>query len=251
MKAKKLLPWLAIPIGLCAWSAICQVTGVPDSVFPGPQSVGLAFMEEFESGRMQSDLLASIFRVTTGFCLGVLAGIPFGLLLGSFEKIRALMLGSVNFFRSLSSVAWMPFAILWFGIGDPPVIFLIFIATFFPIVLATTAACTTIPQTYFQVASEYGIFGFRKLWRIVFPAILPQLITALRMACGIAWVTVVAAEMLAGKGGLGFAIQDARNGLRTDVLMVEMILIGTIGVILDRLILMLMRHKSVRWGYEN
>ena len=155
-----------------------------------------------------------------------------------------------NFFRNLSPLAWIPFAILWFGVGDAPTSFLIFLATVFPIALATVAAVAGIPSVYFRVARDYGLTGSRLLTEVMLPAIMPQVITALRVTAGLAWVVVVAAEMIAGRDGLGFAVWDARNGLRMDLLVVAMVAIGLIGIAIDRLLVRLTRVPSVRWGYE-
>ena len=148
------------------------------------------------------------------------------------------------------ATAWMPFAILWFGVGDAAAMFLIFLSVFFSVVLATMAAVGTIPLVYFHVAQNYGLRPFEKLTRVTLPAIMPQVITTLRVTAGVAWLVDVAAEMIAGRDGLGFAVMDARNGLRTDLLVVEMIVIGVIGVFIDRLLVQLTKVPSVRWGYE-
>ncbi len=156
----------------------------------------------------------------------------------------------INFFRSLSPLAWIPFAILWFGIGDLPTVFLIFMASFFPLVLATVAAVANIPSVYFRVAGDYGFSGTEVLTKVTLPAVAPQVITSLRVTAGLAWLVVVAAEMIAGRAGLGFAIWDARNGLRMDLLVCGMIVIGVIGIVIDRILLQLTKIPSVRWGYE-
>src|SRR6185503_6070990 len=123
---------------------------------------------------------------------------------------------------------------LWFGIGDIPSIFLIFMASFFPVVIATIAAVASIPSVYFRVAEDYHFSRTELLTHVTLPAIAPQVITALRVTAGLAWVVVVAAEMIAGRDGLGFAVWDARNGLRMDLLVVGMIVIGIIGVVIDK-----------------
>jgi len=123
-------------------------------------------------------------------------------------------------------------------------------ASFFPMVLATIAAVASIPAVYFRVAQNYGYRGAELLTQVTLPAIVPQVITSLRITAGLAWVVVVAAEMIAGQDGLGFAIWDSRNGLRVDLLVVNMIVIGFIGVVIDRLLLQLTRIPSIRWGYE-
>lgn len=246
----RILPIAVMIAGIALWAALSALRVFPESAFPSPMAVAGGFVEEIKSGRLFNDLVASLFRVTTGFVLAVATGMPLGLLLGNHARARVALLPAVNFFRNLSPLAWIPFAILWFGIGDVPAIFLIFMASFFPIVLATIAAVATIPAVYFRVARDYGIRGAELLTQVTLPAILPQVITALRVTAGLAWVVVVAAEMIAGRDGLGFAIWDARNGLRMDLLVSGMIVIGIIGVVLDRILVRLTKIPSVRWGYE-
>ena len=170
--------------------------------------------------------------------------------MGQKLAARTAFLPMLNFFRNLSPLAWMPFAILWFGVGDSAAIFLIFLSAFFPVVLATMAAVANIPAVYFRVAESYGLRGAEKLFQVTIPAIMPQVITMLRVTAGLCWLVVVAAEMIAGRDGLGFAVMDSRNGLRMDFLVAEMIVIGLIGVVLDRVLERLSRIPSVRWGYE-
>ncbi len=245
-----LLPLIVAGAGVAIWY-VCSAWGVfPASAFPSPGQVVAGFAEEARRGRLWDNIIASLFRVSVGYLLSVAAGIPLGLLLGSRASFRTALLPSVNFFRSLSPLAWIPFAILWFGIGDMPAIFLIFMASFPPVVLATTAAAANIPTVYFRVAGDYGLRGNELLTRVTLPAILPQVITALRVTAGLSWVVVVAAEMIAGQDGLGFLIWDARNVLRPDLVVVGMILIGVIGIATDRLLAQLTHIPSVRWGYE-
>jgi NitT/TauT family transport system permease protein len=246
----RLLPLLVLILIVALWWGLSAIGIYPDSAFPSPQAVALGFSEEVKAGRLFDDLVASLFRVLSGFALAVASGIPLGLVLGHLSRARAALLPTVNFFRNLSPLAWIPFAILWFGIGDKPAIFLIFMASFFPLVLATIAAVASIPTVFFRVAQNYGYRGAELLTKVTLPAIVPQVITALRITAGLAWVVVVAAEMIAGQDGLGFAIWDSRNGLRVDLLVVNMIVIGLIGVVIDRLLLQLTRIPSIRWGYE-
>jgi NitT/TauT family transport system permease protein len=237
--------------GVGLWLLLSYLKLFPPSSFPSPQSVAAGLGEEVRTGRLADDMVASLFRVAAGYTLAVVLSIPVGLALGHRPAVRAALLPAVNFFRSLSPLAWIPFAILWFGIGDLPVVFLIFMATFFPLVLATLAAVANVPAVYFQVAHEYGFRGAELLTRITLPAIMPQVITALRVTGGMAWLVLVAAEMIAGRDGLGFAIWDARNGLRLDLLVCGMFVIGLTGVLLDWLLSLLSKLPSVRWGYEH
>jgi NitT/TauT family transport system permease protein len=235
---------------IVVWALVSSARLFPPSLFPHPWDVARGVWFELKSGRLVNDAIASLFRVSAGFLLAVILGVPAGLLLGHSARARAAFLPLVNFFRSLSPLAWIPFAILWLGIGDPPAIFLIFMAAFFPIVLSTTAAVANIPSVFFRVARDLGIGGPRLLSAVTLPAIAPQVITTLRVAAGLSWLVVVAAEMIAGRDGLGFAVWDARNGLRIDLLAGAMFAIGVIGAALDRMLVQLTRIPSVRWGYE-
>lgn len=251
--ASRSSPWLTAGVVaaiIALWWIVAALNVFPPSTFPSPVAVIRGFGEELRSGRLAGDLVASLFRVGAGFTLAAICGVPLGLWMGVQPRVRAALLPLINFFRSLSPLAWIPFAILWFGIGDAPAVFLIFMTTFFPIVLSTTVAVAGIPSIYFMVGRDHG-FSQRELIRqVVLPAIAPQIITALRMTAGLAWLVVVAAEMIAGRDGLGFAIWDARNGLRMDLLVSGMVVIGVIGVVLDRVLTHLTKIPSVRWAYE-
>jgi NitT/TauT family transport system permease protein len=246
----RVLPGLFALALLSLWAALSGLRLYPESVFPSPGAVAAGFAEEVTNGHMSRDIVASLFRVAAGFSLAVSLGVPLGLWLGHSIRARTTFQPAINFFRSLSPLAWIPFAILWFGIGDAPTIFLIFMSTFFPLALATTAAVANIPSVYFRVAHDCRLAGISLLHRVTLPAIMPQVIIALRVTAGLAWLVVVAAEMIAGRDGLGFAIWDARNGLRMDLLVVKMIVIGVLGVAVDRALLLLTRIPSMRWGYD-
>ncbi len=245
-----LLPLSVFTSGVVFWTVVWSAGIFHRSALPSPAAVFRALGEEIRSGRMINDLSTSLFRVTIGFLIAVLTGIPLGVWLGHKLWLRTAFLPALNFLRNLSPLAWMPFAILWFGVGDTAAIFLIVVSALFPVVLGTMAAVANIPAVYFRVAEAYGLRGLEKLFQVTLPAIMPQIITLLRVTAGLCWLVVVAAEMIAGRDGLGFAVMDSRNGLRMDLLVAEMIMIGLIGVLLDRVLLRLSRISSVRWAYE-
>ncbi|MEJ7597918.1 MAG: ABC transporter permease [Kofleriaceae bacterium] len=235
---------------LIVWWVAHALGAFPIGTVPSPPEVALAFRDELASFRLVDDTIASLFRVAWGFVAAVLLAVPLGLVIGRFAGMRAAILPWINFFRSLSPIAWIPFAIIWFGVGDPPAIFIIFLATFFQVVLATAAAAAGVPKIYYRVAEDMRFDGHEVLFRITLPAILPQLVTALRVAIGVAWMVDVAAEMIAVRSGLGYLIVDARNGLRMDLVVCGMITIGAIGIGLDALFARLAKIPSVRWGFE-
>ena len=244
------LPFLIGLVVLAAWWIACAAGAFPTGTVPAPGEVAVAFVQELGSGRLLVHAVASLYRVAWGFVGAAFAAVPLGLVIGRSAVTRAALLPWINFFRSLSPIAWVPFAIVWFGLGDPPAIFIIFLATFFQIALATAAASAAVPRVYDRVALDLELTAREVLFQITFPAILPQLVTALRVAIGVAWMVVVAAEMIARESGLGYLILDARSGLRMDLVVVAMITIGAIGIGLDVLFSRLAKLDRVRWGFE-
>ncbi|HUS26983.1 MAG TPA: ABC transporter permease [Kofleriaceae bacterium] len=245
-----MLPLLCGVVLLAIWAIARELGMFPTGTVPRPIDVLTAFGTEIRNGRLLEDAISSLFRVAWGFISAVLAAVPLGLVIGRHTMTREALLPWINFFRSLSPIAWIPFAIIWFGVGDPPAIFIIFIATFFQVVLATAAAAASVPKVYYRVSEELGMRGQQVLFQITLPAIMPQLVTALRVAIGVAWMVVVVAEMIAVPSGLGYLIIDARNGLRMDLVVVGMITIGAIGISLDILFSRLARIPSLRWGFD-
>jgi NitT/TauT family transport system permease protein len=241
--------WTGVTLLAIWWSAF-EAGLFPKGTVPSPPAVARAFQDELASGRLFDDTIASLYRVGLGYCGAVLVAVPLGLVIARSLTVRHALLPWINFFRSLSPIAWIPFAIIWFGIGDRPAIFIIFIATFFQVVLATAAAAATVPRVYYRVAEDLGLGRVQVLAEVTLPAILPQLVIALRVAIGVAWMVVVAAEMMAVRNGLGWLIIDARNGLRMDLVVVGMITIGAIGILLDLLFARLQKIPAIRWGFE-
>jgi NitT/TauT family transport system permease protein len=217
---------------------------------PGIQHVGQAFYELVSSGVLLRYSIASLFRVTAGFYLAVLLAIPLGLFLGRRRMINQWVNPVTQFLRPISPLAWIPFAMLWFGIGDKPALFIIFLACFFPILLPTIKASANIHPMYFQVAANLQLNFWQSLFSVILPATMPSIVLALRVTLGIAWMVVVAAEMIAVKSGLGYLIIDARNALRLDYVIVAMITIGFIGLLLDHVMTRLEHMESVRWRLE-
>ncbi len=241
----KALPFIAM---LAAWQMAVRFSGWSPQVFPGPVAVAAGMWELMENGTLLGHAVASLFRVTVGFYLAMLAGIPLGILLGRWQPAAQMLNPAIQFLRPISPLAWIPLAMLWFGIGDPPAIFLIFLSSFFPLTVSTASAAAAIKPVYFHVGANFRFSRIEVLTKIVMPAILPDILTALRISVTIAWLVVVAAEMIAVTSGLGFLILDARNGLRMDYVMDGMIVIGVIGMCLDSLMMRLARFESVCWG---
>jgi NitT/TauT family transport system permease protein len=249
--------WKAIvlPLGIAAafvvvWHLLVRASGA--DIFPTPVMAFEAIIELAEKGVLAKYIVASLFRVTCGFGLAVLVGVPAGLILGWFRGAFFAFNPMIQVFRPISPIAWIPVAILWFGVTDVAPIFLIFLASVFPITVSSMAAVQNMQLVYLRAAQNFGLGRFELFRRVVFPAALPQIITGLRIALGVAWLVVVAAEMIAVSSGLGYLIIDARNaGKRYDLVVAGMLMIGVIGLILDLLIRRLEKFDDVRWGYAS
>ncbi|GDY22449.1 sulfonate ABC transporter permease [Verrucomicrobiota bacterium] len=247
--------WLALvlPLGvaallLAAWHGAVGWSG--SDIFPTPLEVLRGLGELIRQGLLLKYIVASLFRVTWGFGLAVLVGVPVGLVLGWFRLAYAAFNPFIQILRPISSIAWIPVAILWFGVKDTAPIFLIFLASVFPIVVSAMAAVQNMQQVYLRAAQNFGLSGLPLFRRVILPAALPQIITGLRIALGVAWLVVVAAEMIAVNSGLGYLIIDARNaGKRYDLVVAGMVMIGLIGLVLDVLMRQLEKFDAVRWGY--
>jgi NitT/TauT family transport system permease protein len=152
--------------------------------------------------------------------------------------------------RPISPIAWIPVAILWFGVGEVSPIFIIFIASLFPMIVQTAAGVHTIERQYLRAARNFGVSRYKLFRQVVIPAVFPQIIVGMRIGIGVAWLVVVAAEMIALNSGLGYLIMDSRNaGNRYDLVIAAMVIIGIIGLLLDGITRLLERLKSVRWRY--
>jgi NitT/TauT family transport system permease protein len=233
---------------LFVWEVIARFSGWSAHIFPDPIIVVSSLIELLADGTLVCHTVASLYRVTAGFYLAIIFGIPLGIVLGQIKYARWFINPIIHFLRPISPLAWIPLAMLWFGIGDQPAIFLIFLSSFFPLVVSTTIAVHNINPTYLQVAANFKFSRIETLTKVIFPAIMPEVITALRLTVTIAWLVVVAAEMIAVQSGLGYLILDARNALRMDYVMDGMIVIGIIGLLLDGLMKRLGRIESAQWG---
>ena len=243
-----LRPALFLSILVAVWQVAIQYQ--PAHLLPGPWEVVKGIAELMSHGLLIKYVVASVFRVTWGFVTAAVVAIPLGLAIGWHRRAQMAVNPLVQLFRPISPLAWIPMAILWFGVGDLAAIFLIFMGSFFPLLLTSMAAVQSVPAVYVNAGRNFGLSPAAFVYRVVYPAVVPQLIVGLRITLGIAWLVVVAAEMIAVNSGLGFLIVDARNaGNRYDLVVAGMLIIGLIGLCLDRAMRSLERVKSFRWSY--
>jgi NitT/TauT family transport system permease protein len=219
-------------------------------IIPSPWKVVLGIAELAQQGTLLEHVAASLFRVGTGYLLAAALAIPLGILMGWFNGLFVALNPLTQILRPISPIAWIPLAIIWFGVGNLAPIFLIFLSSFFPMALETTAGVHTIERQYIRAAENFGVSGLALFRQVVIPAALPQIIVGMRISLGVAWLVVVAAEMIALRSGLGYLIIDSRNaGNRYDLVVAGMLIIGVIGLLLDIAVRRLERLKEVRWKY--
>jgi NitT/TauT family transport system permease protein len=220
-------------------------------LLPGPWGVVGGIVDLARHGLLTKYVVASLFRVTWGFALAVVTAIPLGLAIGWYRRAEMALNPILQILRPISPLAWIPIAILWFGVGDLAAVFLIFVGCFFPLMLTAIDAVKSIPAVYINAGRNFGLSSAGLVYRVLYPAVVPNLIVGLRITLGIAWLVVVAAEMIAVSSGLGFLIVDARNaGNRYDLVVAGMLIIGIIGLLLDQGMRSLEKVKSFRWGYS-
>lgn len=237
---------LALLVAL--WQGIVWTGKYDRYLFPSPFEVLQGMGELLYNGTLIEHITVSLFRFLAGYLIAAAAGIGIGLILGWYGRLWSIIDPVVQVIRPISPIAWSPFIVLWFGIGDLPAIVIVFIAAFFPVLLSTVSAVSRVDQVYLKVARNFGIRQPAILFKIIFPAAFPYIVSGLHIALGSAWVFLVAGEMIGTQSGLGFLIIDARNTLRSDLLLAGMVFIGLSGLGLDKAIKFIEKRVAARWG---
>jgi len=244
-----LLPLLLGAVVVTAWSLAVRWSGT--KIFPAPGKVVAGGLELWRRGVLLPYMRDSLVRVALGYGAAALLGVPLGMLLGWSPTAATIVNPVIQLLRPISPIAWIPVAIVLFGIGNLAPIFLVFLGAFFPIVVTAMNGVGAVPRMYVRAAQNFGRSPASLLIGVVLPAALPEILTGLRIALGIAWIVVVAAEMIAVDSGLGYLIIDARNaGKRYDLVVAGMLLIGLIGLGLDVLVRRVEKLRVLRWGFR-
>jgi NitT/TauT family transport system permease protein len=242
---------LALPLlTLAAFVALWQVAArhYPPEQFPAPSDVAKAIKELSDNGVLWSNIGISMARFAVAYLMAVAVAIPLGLFLGRFTRCHRAIDPLIQVLRPISPIAWFPLAVLWFGIGNAPAVFIIFLAAFYPVLLTTISAVRAVPAVYLKVSANFGAGARMTFLRVIVPAAFPGIMVGLHIAVGTAWIHLVAGEMLGAQSGLGFMIVDARNFLRTDQVMAGMLLVGILGLAIYKGMKYLERSIGRRWG---
>ena len=229
---------------LILWEVLARSGLYSAALLPTPGEVGRVLINEAPSLLKHTE--ASLARVTFGVALAFVTSVPLGLLIGRFKILDQIMDWSIQIFRSFPVIALIPLAILFFGIGDRPAIILIWLAAFWPLLISTIFGVKNVERTLLKVAKVANASDYLVLGDIMLPSALPSILTGLRLALGAGWLTVVTAEMIAVKSGLGYLIMYAQVIFRPDLIVAGILIIGVIGLIFDQLV-RVVRNALCRW----
>lgn len=236
---------------IIVWQAVIMIGDYDTVLFPPPLKVWEGIVSLIYDGTLFTHFQVSLYRFAAGYLSAVVAAIILGLVLGRLPVLWNVLDPVAQVIRPVSPIAWSPFIVLWFGIGDIPAIVIIFIAAFFPVLLSTVSAVRRVDSNYLKVAQNLEIKGIRLLTKIIFPAAFPYIANGLHIAVGTAWIFLVAGEMVGAQSGLGYLIIDARNSMRLDLVMAGILFIGISGLLLDKAVGVFEAWINRQWGKVN
>ena len=250
---KTVLPPL---IGFALFIGIWYLATLKASGLPGPvqtwKAATILFADPFYSNGPNDqgigwNILSSLKRVAIGFGIAALVGIPLGFILGRFRFMNDMINPLISLLRPVSPLAWLPIGLLVFQKADPAATWTIFICSIWPMIINTAVGVQRVPQDYINVARVLALSEWKIVTKILFPAVLPYMLTGIRLSIGTAWLVIVAAEMLTGGVGIGFWVWDEWNNLKVEHIIIAIFVIGIVGLLLEQFLIMIAR----RFSYEN
>jgi len=241
-----LLPWL-LPLGLLLVWQFLSATGIlSTAIVPAPSDIWDAARQLAARGELQHDILVSLRRVAIGFSIGALGGLQLGLAVGLFESLHDLLDRSLQMIRTIPHLALVPLMILWFGIGEEPRLVLVAMGSLFPVYINTVGGIRNVDPKLVELGKSYGLGRAELIWSIILPAALQPILVGMRYALGVAWLTLVVGETIASRDGVGYLVQNARELLRIDIIVLAIILYAIAGWLSD-LVTRLIERRLLRW----
>jgi len=232
------------------WELLSRLGWINVQVFPAPSAIGHAIVGKLMSGSLLSDVWASLSRVFIGVLIASILGVSLGSLLARYPRVAFYLSPLIELVRPISVIAWIPVAIIWFGLGDKSAWFIIALGAFFPIFTNTYTGMKQIPKVYLQAARTLGLGRWLFFSQVLWPAALPSILSGIRIGLGVGWMCVIAAELIAASSGLGYMIQTARVLIETELVFAGMIIIGIVGFAMNWLMLLL-EHRLTPWLRNN
>jgi len=236
----------SVGVVLIVWELIVYLHWVRSVLLPPPTTVIAKLQGHWQKNYLQIHIISSIQRLFTAFLLAIVTGIPLGFLIANFRRFSDYIDPLLNLIRVIPPPAWLPFAILWFGIGNPPAIYIIWLGSFFPILLNTIRGIRNTQQIHVESILTLGGKKMDIYRRVMLPSAFPTIFTGIRIGFGIGWVCLVTAELVAVDAGLGWMIEDARNLLDTPTVLGGMVVICIFGILFDT-VLRKTEQVIVRW----
>ena len=261
---RRTLSSIVLPVCLLTvWEVLSREGVFSPQVLPAPSQVFLRWIDYLKplepydagktsvivwlfSGELPHDAVASFLRVIGGFAIGAGLALPLGLIMGTSTFIHNLCNPLIQILRPIPPIAYIPLAILWFGLGNPPALFLISLGAFFPVLMNTISGVRHVDLLFIRAARNLGAKGFTLFLRVILPAASPYILTGLRVGIGVAFIVVIVAEMIAVNNGLGYRILEAREYLWSDKIIAGMITIGLLGLAIDT-VMSRINHHLLRW----
>ena len=232
------------------WFVVTNLCLIKPLFLPSPQAVWLQFYEYLTGVANDKPLwqhfLASILRVTVAFWAAFLTAVPVGIAMGMSRVARGIFDPPIEFYRPLPPLAYLPLIIIWFGIDETPKVLLIYLACFAPLALAARSGMKSAAQEQINAAYSMGASYRQVILHVILPSALPEILVGMRIAIGFGWTTLVAAEMVAANVGLGQMVLNASNFLRTDIVIMGIIVIGVVAYLFD-MFMRWVEHKLVPW----
>lgn len=239
-------PWAVPLLALVVWQVTARNGVLPPSVLPAPEVVVRAGSDLAATGELQRHILASLRRIAQGFGLGAVTGLMLGFLVGMSKIADILLDRSLQMVRTIPHLALVPLMIAWFGIGEEPKILLVALGTFFPIYLNTVTGIRGVDPKLLQLGRSYGLGRWALVREIAVPGAMPTILAGIRYSLGVAWITLVIAETISASDGIGYLAQDARQMLRTDQIVLAIVLYACAGLLAD-LLTRLIERRILRW----
>ena len=240
-------PVLGLMLFVAMWAMVSKYSqGLPDPISTWKSAVELFSDPFYQKGPNDQgigwNILMSLKRVGIGFGLAAAVGIPLGFIIGRFEFISRMFAPIISLLRPVSPLAWLPIGLMVFKAASPASIWVIFISAIWPMILNTAAGVAQVPQDYLNVARVLKLNEWKVVTKILFPAVLPHILTGVRLSIGVAWLVIVAAEMLTGGVGLGFWVWDEWNNLNVEHIIIAIFVVGIVGLLLEQALMLLARR---------
>ncbi len=246
-RVRRVLRSAIVPlIVVAAWEALSRSGVINPMILPSPTAVLRRWIDYAKSGELPADAASSLYRVMMGFLIGTVLALPIGLAMGASRAAYAYLNGLVQVLRPIPPIAFVPLAILWFGLGNPPAFFLISLGAFFPVLMNTIAGVRSVDAIYIRAARNLGASRRALFFRVMIPAAMPHILTGIRVGFGVAFIVVIVAEMIAVNNGLGYRILEAREYFWSDKIIAGMITIGILGLCIDA-VLARISDYLLRW----